>query len=104
MSCGRIKMPPKIELIPINSEPNPWAVWESRNSDMNPWPRNVNTPRLKVMNNQYKKNFPASTAKPTVKYHRRQNTNDERRMKGISTKVNARVMALWSYIKEALWR
>mmetsp|Transcript_20744 Transcript_20744/g.33697 ORF Transcript_20744/g.33697 Transcript_20744/m.33697 type:complete len:98 (-) Transcript_20744:194-487(-) len=97
-----MRTPPKIEFIPINNEPNPWAVWESRKIAMNPWPKNVNRPRLKVMNNQYKKNFPASTAKPTGKYQRRQNTKDDRMMKGSSTKVNASVIALWSYIKDAV--
>jgi hypothetical protein len=61
---------------------------------MNPWPRNVNTAKDKNMNNQYKKNFPAFTANPTVKYHRITKTIEARMMKGISTRVNARPIAL----------
>mmetsp|Transcript_3610 Transcript_3610/g.6018 ORF Transcript_3610/g.6018 Transcript_3610/m.6018 type:complete len:90 (-) Transcript_3610:1056-1325(-) len=89
-----MRMPPKIPLIPISKLPNPWAVWLSGKTAMNPWPRNVNTAKDRNMNNQYKKNFPAFIANPTVKYHKTTNTIDARMRKGISTSVNASPIAL----------
>mmetsp|Transcript_31962 Transcript_31962/g.77266 ORF Transcript_31962/g.77266 Transcript_31962/m.77266 type:complete len:90 (-) Transcript_31962:1691-1960(-) len=89
-----MRMPPKMELMPINKDPKPCAVCESRKTDIIPWPKKVNTPKEKVMNSQYEKNLAALTAKPTVKYQRRQNTIDASKMKGTSTRVNARAMAL----------